>query len=82
MKGQPALRMVRMLYVKILRIMPRLIVEQSPYDWEQVEGVGVGIAGFLDILKGIVKFSPNLHFRNVPLKEILEEKLKKNSARQ
>ncbi|MFB9324958.1 ROK family glucokinase [Paenibacillus aurantiacus] len=55
----------------------RLIVEQSPYSWEQVEGVGVGTAGFLDIPNGIIKFSPNLGFRNVPLKAILEEKLGK-----
>ncbi|WP_308637305.1 ROK family glucokinase [Paenibacillus silvisoli] len=55
----------------------RLIVEQSPYTWEQVEGVGIGIAGFLDIPNGIVKKSVNLFFDNVPLKSILEEKLGK-----
>jgi glucokinase len=55
----------------------RHIVEQSPYSWEQVEGVGVGIAGFLDIPNGIVKFSPNLHFRDVHLKSFLEDKLQK-----
>ncbi|MFD0712193.1 ROK family glucokinase [Paenibacillus sp. GCM10027626] len=53
------------------------IVEQSPFSWEQVEGVGVGVAGFLDIPNGIIKFSPNLKFRNVPLKEFLENKLQK-----
>ncbi|MFC5651964.1 ROK family glucokinase [Paenibacillus solisilvae] len=55
----------------------RLIVEQSSFAWDQVEGVGIGIAGFLDMAQGIVKFSPNLHFHNVPLKAILEEKLQK-----
>ena len=25
----------------------KLIVEQSPFNWDQVEGVGIGIAGFL-----------------------------------
>ncbi|GGD98921.1 ROK family glucokinase [Paenibacillus nasutitermitis] len=53
----------------------RLIIDESPYSWEQVEGVGVGIAGFLDIPNGIVKLSVNLYFNNVPLKDILEEKL-------
>ncbi|MBW7477681.1 ROK family glucokinase [Paenibacillus oenotherae] len=55
----------------------RNIVEQSPYSWEQVEGVGIGIAGFLDIPAGIVKFSPNLPLRNINLKAFLEEKLEK-----
>ncbi|SDX88016.1 ROK family glucokinase [Paenibacillus sp. CF384] len=55
----------------------KLIVEQSPFTWEQVEGVGIGIAGFLDIPNGIVKQSVNLFFDHVPLKAILEEKLGK-----
>jgi len=55
----------------------RLIVEQSPFEWEQVEGVGVGVAGFLDIPNGVIKFSPNLKFHDVKLKAFLEEKLEK-----
>lgn len=50
-------------------------VEESPYEWSQVEGVGAGIAGFLDIERGFIKISPNLGIRNVPLKDILEERL-------
>jgi len=53
----------------------RTIVEQSPYEWEQVAGVGAGMAGFLDIPKGFIKFSNNLDWHNVPAKEILEAKL-------
>ncbi|NBD28329.1 ROK family glucokinase [Paenibacillus glycinis] len=55
----------------------RLIVEQSSYEWDQVEGVGIGIAGFLDIPRGFVHKSVNLFFENVPLKDILEAKLNK-----
>lgn len=55
----------------------RQIVEDSPYDWNQVAGVGAGIAGFLDIPNGFIKFSNNLGFRNVPAKQILEAKLQK-----
>ncbi|QHW31954.1 ROK family glucokinase [Paenibacillus rhizovicinus] len=55
----------------------RLIVEQSTFEWDQVEGVGIGIAGFLDIPRGFVHKSVNLFFDNVPLKDILEEKLGK-----
>ncbi|EFM09564.1 glucokinase, ROK family [Paenibacillus curdlanolyticus YK9] len=55
----------------------RRIVEQSAYDWEQVGGVGVGIAGFLDIPNGIVKNSVNLGLRDVHLKDYLEQHLQK-----
>ncbi|QAY67325.1 ROK family glucokinase [Paenibacillus protaetiae] len=53
----------------------RDIVTESPYEWEQVAGVGVGVAGFLDIPNGIVKFAPNLKIQNVNLKSYLEDKL-------
>ncbi|ANE46844.1 glucokinase [Paenibacillus swuensis] len=55
----------------------RKIVEDSPFAWEQVAGVGIGIAGFMDIPTGFMKTSPNLPLRNVPIKQILEEKLGK-----
>ncbi|WP_028609176.1 ROK family glucokinase [Paenibacillus harenae] len=51
------------------------IVVESDYEWEQVGGVGVGIAGFLDIPNGIVKFAPNLKIENVNLKAYLEQEL-------
>lgn len=54
------------------------IVEQSSYEWEQVGGIGIGIAGFMDIPEGFVKLSPNFPgFRNVPVKKTLEAKLGK-----
>lgn len=53
------------------------IVVESDYDWEQVDGVGVGVAGFLDIPNGIVKFAPNLKIENVNLKAYLEQELNK-----
>lgn len=55
----------------------RQIVAESDYDWERVDGVGVGIAGFLDIPNGIVKFAPNLKIENVNLKAFLEQELDK-----
>lgn len=35
----------------------RQVVEESPYEWEQVAGIGAGLAGFMDIPEGFVKFS-------------------------
>jgi glucokinase len=55
----------------------RGIVTKSAYDWDQVAGIGAGIAGFLDIEEGIVKLSGNLGWHNVPIKKMLEEKLGK-----
>ncbi|UJF33064.1 ROK family glucokinase [Paenibacillus hexagrammi] len=55
----------------------RKIVEDSPYEWEQVAGIGAGLAGFLDIQEGVVKFSPNLQWRNVEAKRTLEALLGK-----
>lgn len=53
------------------------IVRESPYAWDQVAGIGAGIAGFMDIPEGFVKLSPNLGWRNVAVKKVLEEKLGK-----
>jgi len=55
----------------------RQIVEDSPFSWEQVAGIGAGLAGFLDIPRGIVKFSPNLKWRDVHAKDRLEQLLGK-----
>ncbi|ALS25623.1 glucokinase [Paenibacillus sp. 32O-W] len=55
----------------------RHIVSESPFQWEQVEGVGIGIAGFLDIPNGIMKFAPNLGLRNVPVRDRVQEALGK-----
>jgi glucokinase len=55
----------------------RKLVAESPYEWEQIAGIGAGIAAFLDINEGWVTESPNLRWRNVPIKEKLEEALNK-----
>jgi glucokinase len=55
----------------------RDIVTKSDYNWDQVAGIGAGIAGFLDIEEGVVKLSGNLGWHNVPIKKMLEEKLGK-----
>lgn len=55
----------------------RKIVDESSYSWDQVEGIGAGIPGFMDIPEGFVKLSPNLGLRDYPVKRTLEEKLGK-----
>lgn len=55
----------------------KLLVPPGTPEWDAVAGVGIGVAGFLDIPAGIINFSPNLPFRDVPLTKIMEEKLGK-----
>lgn len=56
----------------------RRMADDSGYDWEEVAGVGAGIAGFLDIPAGIVRKSPNFPgWHNVAVKAALEEKLQR-----
>lgn len=55
----------------------RAIVDDSEFSWEQVEGIGTGIPGFMDFDEGFMHFSPNLPLTNVPIKHILEQKLGK-----
>jgi glucokinase len=55
----------------------RLIVEQSPYSWDQLVGVGAGVAGFTDLRAGVILLAPNIGFRDVPIRAILEERLGK-----
>ncbi|MFC5401242.1 ROK family glucokinase [Cohnella soli] len=53
------------------------LVPPGTPEWEAVAGVGIGIAGFLNIPEGIIDFSPNLPFRDVPVKKMMEEKIGK-----
>ncbi len=34
-------------------------------------GTGVGVAGDVDPVRGVVRFSPNLHWKNVPIKALM-----------
>lgn len=48
------------------------IVRQTNHVPEPVVGLGVELAGHIDGRKGSVVFSPDLNWRNVPLRELLE----------
>lgn len=55
----------------------QLIVEQSPFEWEQLAGVGAGVAGFTNVKDGIIILAPNVGLRDFPIREILEQRLGK-----
>lgn len=42
---------------------------------KNIKGIGMGIAGDLDHENGIVRFSPNLNWRNVPVGNVLRKEL-------
>jgi glucokinase len=41
----------------------------------KVRFVGVGVAGDIDFHRGVIRVSPNLGWKNVPLKKLLEKKI-------
>ncbi len=55
----------------------RLVVEQSPFSWDQVAGVGAGVAGFTNVREGIIILAPNVGLRDFHIREILEQRLGK-----
>lgn len=53
------------------------LVADTGTSWDDVAGIGAGVPGFLNIQEGIVKLSPNLQWRNLPVKAELEARLGK-----
>lgn len=51
----------------------RIMQEKAPFP---LLGIGVGVAGQIDSENGSVVFAPNLKWKNVPLRENLEQALK------
>jgi glucokinase len=49
---------------------------QAKLKTSDIDGIGIAVAGILDIDRGIVTTSPNLpHWRNVPLRDIFADRL-------
>lgn len=46
--------------------------------YRKVKSIGVGVAGDIDQVKGVVRFSPNLGWKNVKFRDLLAKGLKKN----
>jgi predicted NBD/HSP70 family sugar kinase len=51
------------------------LARQAGADPDDISGVGLGIAGVVDAPKGLVYWSPSLSQRNVPLAELLGQRL-------
>jgi glucokinase len=55
----------------------RELWEKEGYSADEIVGVGVGSPGPLDLKKGTVITTPNLKWTNVPLRDMLAERLEK-----
>lgn len=51
----------------------RQAVEECGYTWDRVAGIGAGIPGFIDMRAGVVRLSPNLRWKDIPVRRLLEE---------
>ena len=83
LKGNPVARAVRTSdpmegpasVLKRVEEAVRSAVLEAGQDFGRVVGVGVGVPGLVETSTGRSLFSPNLNWRNVPVKEILQERL-------
>lgn len=55
----------------------QVMAKQSGIPWEQIEGIGIGLPGFLDISNGVILNLTNLNWKNIPIRSFIEEKLQK-----
>ena len=53
------------------------IIRANRLDRKDILGVGIGLPGLVDMKRGVVRFLTNIpHWKNVPLKKILERRLR------
>ncbi len=53
----------------------RNLLGRASSDALRVKGIGLGIAGFIDLEEGVITEAPNLPFKDLPIREILEDEL-------
>ena len=59
-----------------LTLLVNALIQESGISPERLLGVGIGLAGVVDSTKGILRKSPFLGWKNVPLRELLSDSLK------
>lgn len=60
--------------------MVKEIVSQILKIWKDgagIKSIGIGVAGDVDNEHGVVRFSPNLNWRKVPLKKLVQDELRR-----
>ncbi len=61
-------------YLNVAEELIEEAIQNSNAQGLQLFGIGVGVWGVVDVLKGEVRYAPNLKWRNVPLKQLWEDK--------
>lgn len=56
-------------------LVEQIIAETRHETYGQVLGVGIGLAGVIDYEAGIVHYSPYFHWRDVPLAQMISERI-------
>ncbi|MCG2767351.1 MAG: ROK family transcriptional regulator [Anaerolineae bacterium] len=51
------------------------LADRAGIEWEKMVGVGIGLAGVIDSVRGVCRYSPILNWRHVPLRDLLEERI-------
>lgn len=51
------------------------LLVQHGWGWDEIAGVGLGVAGFVDAQKGWVSSSPNLGIKDVAIRDQLQQKV-------
>jgi glucokinase len=60
----------------IKRIINALDVIMQGLSFNSIKGIGIGAAGDIDQNKGVIRFSPNLAWKNVPIVHLLNKRVK------
>ncbi len=50
----------------------RSLAKEASISWKEIQGIGVGLPGFLDIPGGVVKYMTNLGWTDIPIRDQLE----------
>jgi len=51
------------------------VIEKNSLKTKKILGIGIGITGLIDNTEAVVQYSSNLRLRDLPLKDIIEEKV-------
>jgi predicted NBD/HSP70 family sugar kinase len=58
----------------------RELLSTQGYSKDQLNAIGVGLVGLIDISQGIIKRAPSMGWENVPIRNLLEQRLERPIA--
>lgn len=58
---------------QLVAVIDRL-TEQASISHDQIKGIGIGVPGYVNPVQGVVHESPNLGWKDVPLKDVMSQR--------